>query len=159
LTVINNTALKILQDWDIYNQESCSDHNIKFDIGKAKQQVDKTNNLGTKYIVTKRNLVTFQDRIIHALEQVARETRKADDRTNTPEENSQHRVIMTTNIEPRETRKTADEVDTLDEKLRNIVIMMTNIEAAVDELQEIMDHACRSSFRQSGNKGKGPKHK
>jgi hypothetical protein len=66
---------------------------------------------------------------------------------------------MTTNIEPVETRTTADEVDILDEKLRNRVIMMTNIEAAVDELQEIMDHECQSSFRQSGKKGKGPKHK
>jgi len=42
LTVINKTALKVLQDWDIYDQESCSDHNIiKFDIGKAKPQVEK----------------------------------------------------------------------------------------------------------------------
>jgi len=61
-------------------------------------------------------------------------------------------------IEPRETGKTADEIDTLD-TLRHRVIMMTNIEAAVDELHEIMDHACRSSFRQAGKKGKEPKYK
>jgi hypothetical protein len=28
LTVIDNTALKILQEWNIHDQESCSDHNI-----------------------------------------------------------------------------------------------------------------------------------
>ena len=77
-------------------------------------------------------------------------------RANTLDEN---RVKMTTNIEPRETGKTADEVDTLDEMLRHRVVMMTNIEAAVDELHEIMDHACRSSFRQAGKKGKGLKQK
>ena len=33
-------------------------------------------------------MVTFHERIMQALEQVARETRKADDRTNTLEENS-----------------------------------------------------------------------
>ena len=119
LTVINNTALKILQGWDIYEQESCSDHNIiQFEIGKMKPQLDTTNNSGTKYIVTKTNMVMFQERIMQAFEKVARETRKADDRANTLDEKSQHRVIMTTNIEPRERGKTADEVDTFDEMLR-----------------------------------------
>jgi hypothetical protein len=37
--------------------------------------------------------------------------------------------------------------------------MMKNIEATIDELHEIMDHACRSSFKQRGKKGKGSKHK
>jgi hypothetical protein len=37
LTVINNTALKILQDWNMYDQESFSDHSIiQFEIRKAK---------------------------------------------------------------------------------------------------------------------------
>jgi hypothetical protein len=45
LTVINKTALKILQDWKIYDQESSSDHNIiQFEIGEVKPQVEKTNN-------------------------------------------------------------------------------------------------------------------
>jgi len=66
--------------------------------------------------VTRTNIGTFQERIMQALEQVARDTRKADDRANTLDENT---VKMTTNIEPRETGKTADEVDTLDEMLRH----------------------------------------
>jgi len=157
LTVINNTALKILQDWNIFDQESCSDHNIiQFEIGKEKPQVEKTNNSGIKYIVTKANIGKFQERIMQALEQVARDTRKEDDRANTIHEN---RAKRTTNIEPRETGKAADEVDTLDEMLKRRVVMTTNIEAAVDELHEIMDHACRTSFRQAGKKGKGLKHK
>jgi len=89
------------------------------------------------------------------LEQVARDTRKEDDRANTIDED---RAKTTTNIEPRETGKAADEVDTLDEMLRQRVGMMTNIEATVDELREFMDHACRTSFRQAGKKGKGLKH-
>jgi hypothetical protein len=116
LTVINNAALEVIQDWNMYVQESCSDHNIiQFEIWKEEIQVDKTNNTGKKCIVTKTNMVTFQERIMQALEQVVRETRKADDRANTLEENSQHRVM--TNIEPRESGKTADEVDMLDEML------------------------------------------
>jgi hypothetical protein len=140
LTVINNMALKLLQDWNIYDQQSCSDHNImQFEIRKAKPQVEKTNNSGIKYTVTKTNIGTFQERIMQALEQVARDTRKEDDRSNTLNEN---RAKMTTNIEPRETGTAADKVDTLDEMLRHRVVMMTNIEAAVDQLHEIMNHAC-----------------
>jgi hypothetical protein len=158
LTVINNAALKVIQDWNIYDQESCSDHNIiQFEIGKEEIQVDKNKNTGKKYIVTKTNMAMFKERLIQALEQVVRETRKTDDMTNPLAKNSQHRVA--TNIEPREKGKTADEVDMLDEILRNRVTTMTNIEAAVDELHENMDHACRSSFRQPGRKEKGSKHK
>jgi len=59
-TVINNTALIILQDWNIYDQESCSDLNIiQFEIRKEKPQVEKTNNSEIKYIVTKANIGKF----------------------------------------------------------------------------------------------------
>ena len=29
LTIFNNTAIKYLQDWAVYDRESCSDHNIR----------------------------------------------------------------------------------------------------------------------------------
>ena len=122
LTVINNTALKILQDWNIYDQESCSDHNIiQFEIRKEKPQVEENNNSGIKYIVNKANIGKFQERIMQALEQVARDTRKEDDRANTIDED---RAKTKTNIETLETGKAASEVDALDEMLRQRVVMM-----------------------------------
>ena len=93
------------------------------------------------------------------MKQVSRETMGAKDRANTLEENLRHRVLIPTNIEAREAGKAADEIFTLDEMLRQRVIMTTNIEAAVDELHEIMDHSCRSSFRKAGQRGNIPKHK
>jgi hypothetical protein len=88
LTIINNTALKILQDWNIYDQESCSDHNIiQFEIGKAKPQVEKNYNSGIRYIETTTNIGTFQERLMQAFEQVALDTRKEDDRANKLDEN------------------------------------------------------------------------
>jgi hypothetical protein len=118
--------------------------------------VEKIYNSGIKYIVTKTNIGTFQERLMQAFVQVARDTMKEDDRANKLHEN---RVKKTTNIEPRVIGKEADEVDTLDEMLRHRVVMMPKIEAAVDELHEIMDQACRTSFRQAGKKGQDLKHK
>ena len=51
--------------------------------------------------MTRTNIRTFQESIMQALEQVARDTRKEDDRANTLDE---IRVKMTTNIETRDTR-------------------------------------------------------
>ena len=58
------------------------------------------------------------------MEQVARDTRKEDDRANTIDED---RAKTKTNIKPRKTGKTAGEVDALDEMLRQRAVMMTNI--------------------------------
>jgi hypothetical protein len=101
----------------------------------------------------------FQERIMQALEQAAQDTRKAEDSANTIDGNSQHRKTMMTNTAPRETGKTAEEVDKLDEMLRHRVVTSTNIEEAVEELQDTMDQACRSSFKQAGKKGKKSMHK
>jgi DNA anti-recombination protein RmuC len=104
-------------------------------------------------------MAIFQERIMQALEQFAQDTRRADDNANTIDGNQQDIKAIMTNPARRKTGKSAEEVNKLDEMLRHIVETSTKTEAAVEELQETMDHACRSSFRQAGKKGKRPMHK
>jgi hypothetical protein len=131
LTVLNNTAINFLQDWAIYDRESCSDHNIiQYDMGNESFQAAETNNMGLRYTVTQKNMVKFQERVIQTMEQIARETGM---------------VVRGK--------------DTLDETLCQRVTTVSNIEAALNELQAALDYACRSSFRQTGRTGKVLRHK
>jgi len=80
--------------------------------------------------MTQKNSVKFQERVIQAMEQIARETG--------------------TEVKGE---------DTLDETLCQRVTKAPNIEAAVDELQAVLDQACRTSFMQTGPTGKALRHK
>jgi hypothetical protein len=71
----------------------------------------------------------------------------------------QERVIQTTEQIAQETGTVANGKNTIDETLYHRVTTAPNIEAAVDELQEALDYACRSSFRQMGPTGKVRRHK
>jgi len=60
LTILNNTAINFLQEWAIYDQESCSDHNIiQYALGNKVPQPDEYNHNGPRYVVTDENLKKF----------------------------------------------------------------------------------------------------
>jgi len=52
LTIVNNHVLEAIKDWEISEEESCSDHNlITFNLNFAKDKVQIHNFLGTRYII------------------------------------------------------------------------------------------------------------
>jgi hypothetical protein len=74
LTIFNNTAIKYLLDWTIYDRESCSDHIIQYTLGDEAFQAAESNNSGKRYTVTQENMGKFQAKVIQTLEQIAKET-------------------------------------------------------------------------------------
>ena len=131
LTVTNNTAINYLQEWVLYNGESCSDHIRKYPPGKDAVETAEKNNTDTRYIVTPKSMATFQEAVIQRMRHTA--------------------------LEMGMEGKGEDE---LDEILCQRATATPNIEAAVDELQTILDYACRSSFRQTRlTSRKEPRHK
>jgi len=52
LTVINNRLLQNFHDWEIIEDESCSDHNIiKCNLGHETKQVTQQNHNGLRYTI------------------------------------------------------------------------------------------------------------
>ena len=52
LTITNNNLIADVQEWEISEEESCTDHNfLKFKIGKANSYENKYNYEGIRYIV------------------------------------------------------------------------------------------------------------
>ena len=61
LTISNNKLLKDVQEWEISEEESCSDHKIiQFYVGKHNVQQRGTNFQGTKYITRGAELEKFE---------------------------------------------------------------------------------------------------
>ena len=111
LMVTNNTAINYLQEWVVYDGESCSDHNIiKYTLGNDAAEAAEQNNTDTRYIVTPKSMATFQEAVIQRMRQIA--------------------------LEMGMEGKGEDE---LDEILCQRATATPNIEAAVDELQTILD--------------------
>jgi len=52
LTITNNNLIADVHEWEISEEESCSDHNyLKYKIGKANNHKNEYNNQGMKYVV------------------------------------------------------------------------------------------------------------
>jgi len=131
LTIFNNSATKYLQGWVVYDRESCSYHNIiQYALGDELFQLTESNNSGKRYKVTQENMGKFLAKILQTLEHKSKGTGTED-----------------------------KEVDRLEEILCQGVIRTPNIEAAVEELQEVLQQACRSSLTQMGTIGKALRHK
>ena len=120
MTVLNNKAIEIIRDWTIYDQESCSDHIIKYELGKGNDffRHKGTSTAGTRHRVTKRDTGKFRESLIHIMEK------------------------LLTGINTAEVG-----VDKLDEALCQRIQSAPNIEEMVEEFQEALDKACKSSFR------------
>jgi len=131
LTILNNAAIKLIQEWDMYDKESCSDHNIiQYILGNEAFRPDVTNNEERRYAVTQKGLEKFQEMVIVTMENIARGSEKTDKSD-----------------------------DTLEEVLCRRMSSATTSEAAVEELHSVLDYACRSSFEQTGKTGRGFRHK
>jgi type II secretory pathway component PulJ len=64
LTVVNTQLLKALKNWEISEDESCSDHSIiKFGLRKSIYHDTKYNYNGHRYVVTDENLKTFDNNL------------------------------------------------------------------------------------------------
>jgi hypothetical protein len=61
LTIVNNQLLHALKNWEISIEESCSDHIIKFEIGKDTNYHTEYNYNGRRYVVTDGNLKKFDN--------------------------------------------------------------------------------------------------
>jgi len=65
LTVINNQLLQNFPDWEISEDESCSDHNIiKFKLGHETKHVTQYNHCGFRYIIQEKNYNRFDRNLI-----------------------------------------------------------------------------------------------
>ena len=63
-TTVNSQLLKTLKNWDISDEESCSDHNIlKFDIGQDTCHGTHYNYNGQLYVVTGEYLKKFDNKV------------------------------------------------------------------------------------------------
>ena len=110
LTILNNTAIKLIQERAMHDKESCSDHNIiHYILGNEAFRSDVTNK-ERRYAVTQKGLEKFQEMVIVTMENIARGSEKAD------------------KID-----------DTLDVVLCRRTSMATTSEAAVEELHSVLD--------------------
>ena len=62
---MNTQILQALTNWEIYEEDSCSDHSIiKFCIGHHRQQDRQQHNYGIRYVINKQTLSRFERNLI-----------------------------------------------------------------------------------------------
>ena len=118
---MNNQVVDYVTDWAIHEEESCSDHKIiKYGIGKGRDlgQTTRLNKAGTRYRATHRGTENFQRTFVQIMGQPIHGSNTVD-----------------TGIEE------------IDEDLCQGVRTVPNTEEIVEEFQEALDKACKSSHR------------
>jgi hypothetical protein len=64
LTIVNNQLPNVLKNWEISEEENCSDHNIiKFDLGQDTYHDTEYSYNGHRYVVTDGNLKKFDNNL------------------------------------------------------------------------------------------------
>jgi hypothetical protein len=64
LTIVNKPLLKEIGDWDISDEDSCSDHSIiQFSIGQSNKPGRQHTYKGTRYIINEQNLSRFDSNL------------------------------------------------------------------------------------------------
>ena len=117
LTVINNHALDTVREWEISDQESCSDHSIiKYVIGNSTPQRTEID-IEVRYKVTQGDKAKFQRNLILLAEQKLCEPN----------------VAVGTEL--------------LDRTLCTLVAKEPDMDKIVEEFHEVLDLACRRSFK------------
>jgi hypothetical protein len=118
VTIINSQLLSTVVEWEIRDQESCSDHSIiRYTIGHRSAQRTGFDFREVKYKVTKEDKEKFQRSLIRSAEQ----------------------KLSVTN--------TLGETETLDKILCTRVTKELVIEKSVEELYEVLESACKNSFK------------
>ena len=79
LTVLNNQAIDFISDWAVHDQESCSDHIIKYGLGNENVTFQPTeiNMVGARYKETQKDIAKFQGTFIQTMVQLLSRTNKA----------------------------------------------------------------------------------
>ena len=117
LTTVNNPLLKALRNWEIWDEESCSDHSIiKFYISQCYKPERQNNYQGTRYIINEQNYDRFDNNL---------------------------KKIIATKFQLNNTKNLSD----LDNELAIHVKTTNDVEDAVDMLQEAITMTCNKSFK------------
>ena len=62
LTIVNNSLLKALRSWEIWDEKSCSDHSIiKFYISQCNKRESQHSYKGTRYTINEQNYDRFDN--------------------------------------------------------------------------------------------------
>ena len=118
LTIVSNQLLRAVEEWEICDQDSCSDHNIiRFVIGQGKGKRPNNYSQDVRYIVQKSNIEKYQANLI----------RLAGNR------------ICKIN-EQKETEE-------LDKTLFTRALLENDVEKLIEEFYEVLTGACNESFR------------
>ena len=120
ITVTNGRLLRAVVNWEISDQESCSDHSvIRYDIRQDPAPHLETDTGDVKYKVRKDDKKEFQENLTRLLER---------------------KLIETHN---------AGGTETLDKVLCTRVTNEPDVERLVEEFDEVLEAACISSFQSS----------
>jgi exonuclease III len=120
LTITNHRLLSAVVDWEICDQESCSDHSVvRYNIRQDTAPHPETDTREVKFQVRKDDKKAYQQNLIRLLEQRLTEAHNTGD------------------------------AETLDKVLCTRVTNEHDIERLVEEFYEVLEAACRSSFGSS----------
>jgi hypothetical protein len=130
ITVINNQLLSTIVEWEISDQESCSDHGlIRYVIGHSLAQMSVLKARDMMYKVTNYDIAKFQRNLTRLAEQKFCEKNKEGG------------------------------IEALDKTLCTCVMEESNIEKSVEEFHEVMESACGGTFRRKRATKKALTHK
>jgi len=125
LTVTSNSILRAVEDWEVSNQESCSDHSIiKFAIRQVSYRRSKQDNHEARYIIRREDIAKFQGNLTTLLEE-------------------KHGMS-----------NTEGKIEDMDLTISNSVRECKDIEQTIDDFHEAMKTACEKTFRRSQATGK-----
>jgi len=120
LTIVNKPLLKAIAEWDISDEESCSDHSIiKFSIGQSDKPGRQNTLQGIRYTINEQNLGRFDSNLKELLEK---------------------------KLQKSSTKDSSD----LDKELATLVTTTIRVEDVVVALQEAITTSCNKSFRKAG---------
>jgi hypothetical protein len=129
LTIVNNRLLKNLSDWEISEDNSCSDHNIiKFKIGHETNHEIQHNHNGPRYIINKQNYDRFDKNL---------------------------KEFVATKFQ----MENSEDLASLDSDLSKRFKEMSDIESAMKKLQEAVTMSCNRSFKPQDTTKKTTKQK
>ena len=117
ITVTNGRLLSAVTEWEISDQDSCSDHSIiKYVIGQRTAPHFGNNNDETRYKVNKVGILKFRENLIRLTEQKFFKNHSA------------------------------PELEKMDNILSTRATQVPDVDKLVDEFYEVLEEACRSSF-------------
>ena len=116
LTIVNSQILQVLTNWEICEEDSCSDHSIiKFSIRQNRKQDRQQHNYGIRYVINEQTLSRFERNLI---------------------------VLVTTKFQ----KGKITDLASLDNELVTQTKETRDTEKAVDKLQEAITMACDNSL-------------